>query len=140
MANYMGVARTSYFKVTDEAKYQELFSHLVGEDNIEDFTEKAKDGTLWHGFGAYSSIYYNNGDEDSDWDSIDEFVEELQKILTDDTAFVYMESGHEKLRYVCGDLIVATKNGGIHYDSLESMAKKYIRKNGIDMNNCKMTY
>ena len=72
MANYLATARTNYFRVTNEEKYQELFSKLVSEDEIEDFTE-IKDGTTYHGFGAYAPIEYIDNDE---YD-FDIFLEEL---------------------------------------------------------------
>lgn len=105
MANYMATARTNYFRVINEKRYQELFNNLISEDNIEDFTY-SKDGTIYHGFGAYDSINYLTEDEEYDFD---EFLLELQKILPDDEAFIYMEAGHEKLRYVTGDVIIVTR-------------------------------
>lgn len=41
--------------------------------------------------------------------NFDVFVKELQKILPDNEVFVYMESGSEKLRYVSGYAIIASK-------------------------------
>lgn len=114
MANYNGASRTNYFRVTDEEKYDELFNNLTAEFGIEDFTKNV-DGVIWHGFGAYSSIDYlykddsEEYDEDEDYEyNFDMFLEELQKILPDNEAFIYMESGHEKLRYVGGSAIICT--------------------------------
>lgn len=45
MANYVGTARTDYFRVTDEKRYGELFDRLCAEAGIEDFTEE-RDGIL----------------------------------------------------------------------------------------------
>lgn len=67
----------------------------MSEDEIEDFTE-TKDGITYHGFGAYASVEYLNNDE---YD-FDIFLEELQKILPKDEAFMYFEVGHEKLRFL----------------------------------------
>ena len=107
MANFMCATRTNYFRVTDEDRYQILFSNLVSEDNINDFTQE-KDGVIFHGFGAYSDInYYDDTDENLDYD-ISLFLEELQKILPEDEAFIMICAGHERLRYVCADVIVCT--------------------------------
>ena len=106
MANYMSTVRTNYFRVTNENRYQELFNNLCSEDNIHDFS-KTKDGVLYHGFGSYGSIDYINADEDYNFA---EFLDELQKILPEDEAFMFFESGYEKLRYVTGIAIVVTKN------------------------------
>ena len=116
MANYCSCSRTNYFRVTDEEKYKSLFENLVGgEDEVHDFS-KEENGVRYHAFGAYGSIDYVafNGGEDYDYD-FDLFLEELQKILPDDEAFIYMESGHEKLRYITGLSVVVTK------DKIESL-------------------
>lgn len=124
MANYMGVSRTNYFRVTDEDKYNELINGLICEDHIEDFTME-HNGVLYHGFGAYDSIEYI--EEDSEDYNFDKFLEEIQKILPDDEAFMYFESGHEKLRYVSGFVVVCTKKE-IKSMSLDSWAKEQAKQ------------
>ena len=122
MANYMATTRTNYFRVTDESRYSELFNKLSCKDYIEDFTEN-KNGIIYHGFGAYGTISYLVGNEDDceyDWD---EFIKELQKILPDDEAFIYMESGYVKLRYVTGFVLVVT-NKETKSMSLDRWAKE----------------
>ncbi len=104
MADLLGMARTNYFRVTNEERYQELFKHLVANGEVEDFT-KEQDGVIYHGFGAYASIDYQVKEDELDFNY---FLEELQKILPEDEAFVYQESGHEKLRYGDGCAIVLT--------------------------------
>ena len=107
MANYMATARTNYFRVTDEKRYAELFKGLCSEGEVYDFTEE-KDGVIYHGFGSYDSITWVD-DDDECWDyDLDGFLTELQKILPDDEAFIYFESGHEKLRYITGFSIIVT--------------------------------
>jgi hypothetical protein len=122
MANYMATARTNYFRVTDEKKYEELFYGLCCEDTIEDFT-KEKDGVLYHGFGSYDSINYLVSDE---YD-FDEFLTKLQKILPDNEAFIYMEAGNEKLRYVVGLVVVVTSKE-IKSMSLDTWAKEQVKQ------------
>lgn len=89
MADYLAMARTNYFMVIDEERYQELFQHLVTNGKVEDFT-KEQDGVLYHGFGAYGSIDYQVDlkSEESEFD-FDYFTNELQKILPVDEAFIY---------------------------------------------------
>lgn len=116
MANYYANSRTNYFRVTDEARFAELFANLVGdEDEVHDFT-RVDNGVTLHAFGSYGSIDYkkpmqnNSEEEDEDYDyDFDGFLAELQKILPDDEAFIYTECGHEKLRYITGFSIVVTK-------------------------------
>ena len=119
MANYMSTTRTNYFKVTDEEKYEKLFSMLCSEDNIRDFTEKREDG-IYHGFGAYGDISCYNEELD---EFTDEFYDGLKDILPDGEAFIMISSGYEKLRYVSGFATIVT-NDGIEVISLEEAAKK----------------
>ena len=118
MSQYYGNTRTNYFRVTDESKYNELFSHLICDgDDISDFTKVDKDGIIWHGFGGYGTIDFieNSHDDDMDY-NFDLFIKELQKILPEDEAFIMFESGHEKLCYVIGYALVVTKNDCKHIE------------------------
>jgi len=127
MANYYGTVRTNYFKVTDEEKYKELFGRLSAEDEIHDFT-KEEDGEVFHGFGSYSCIdYVSEDEEDEDVGGIDGFVKELQKILPEGEVFVYEEIGNEKLRYLVGLVVVATKDD-IRYNALTEVAKSLAKE------------
>lgn len=110
MANYYGWTKTNYFRVTDENAYEKLFSGLRACDaELHDFT-KTENGIIYHGFGAEGSIdYYLEPDEEDAEPSFDLFTENLQKILPEDEAFILIETGHEKLRYLTGFAIVVTK-------------------------------
>ena len=131
MANYICTTRTNYFRVTDEEKYKELFDCLTGgEDEIHDFTKTDGNGVVWHGFGSYGLIVYNvpATDEDEDCEgSFDDFIDELQKILPENEAFILFEVGYEKLRYVSGSAIVVTRNRNECLD-LRSMAVDKARR------------
>ena len=108
MANYYSSYRTNYFRVTDENRWNDLFSKLSGDD-LSDFSE-VKDGIQVHGFGGYDYVAYDiDGSEDYEG-SIDEFLTDLREILPEGEAVIYTETGHEKLRYVSAFSIVATKN------------------------------
>ncbi|MBQ7818584.1 MAG: hypothetical protein IJ341_02685 [Bacteroidales bacterium] len=113
MANYYGFAKTNYFRVTDEDRYAKLFSHLVVSDGdmLDDFS-KEENGVVFHGFGAYSSIDFKVSSPESQYleYDFDAFIEMLQEILPDGEAFIYTEVGHEKLCYLTGYSIVATKD------------------------------
>lgn len=113
MANYVCTSRTNYFRVTNENAYAELFENLCSEDDIEDFTETDKDGVVWHGFGSYGTIDYIEPCEDeNDYNEpdFDLFAKRLQNILPENEAFVLLEVGSEKLRYVTGYATIITKN------------------------------
>lgn len=120
MANYTAASRTNYFRVTDEDKYSELFSNLTSEDIINDFTE-TKDGIIYHAFGCYGSITYE--DYETDDCSLERFLLELQKILPEDEAFMLFESGHENLRYVIGYSVVCTKKTIKYFNIIDESIK-----------------
>ena len=124
MANYCCTSRTNYFTVTDEEKYKELFSNLISEDNIEDFTTET-DGKISHGFGSYGVIDYCP-DEDEDECNFDYFLNELQKILPDNEAFMLFEAGNEKLRFVSGSVCIVT-NKDIKFFTLRDVALEAAR-------------
>ena len=109
MANYGCASRTNYFRVTDEEKYQELFSGLCAEDTIQDFTVVDENGSLLHGVGCYGSPFCEDPNGEAE-DGFDGFVDVLRKILPEDEAFIYLESGNEKLRYLIGIYITATRD------------------------------
>lgn len=127
MEEYFGTARTNYFRVTNEERYQELFKHLAPEDEVRDFT-KEQDGVIYHGFGTYRVIDYKLDleDEESEYD-FDYFLQELQKILPEDEAFVYQELGHERLRFVDGCAFVVTSKE-IRSECLTSWVKETVKE------------
>ena len=112
MANYLASSRTNYFRVTDELRYAELFQNLCADgDCVDDFT-KVVDGVTLHAFGSYGSIEYvipATEGEDEEY-NFDVFLEELQKILPADDAFILIECGHEKLRYLTAFAVIATQD------------------------------
>ena len=133
MANYIATSRTNYFTVTDEEQYKKLFCNLTAESNIEDFTKTDLDGKIVHGFGAYDSIGYI--DPDTEENDFEIFLQELQKILPEGEAFIYLESGHEKLRYVVGDIIVVTANDNVRLSISEQaklLAKSLLNNEDFD--------
>lgn len=113
MANYCAASRTNYFRVTDEEAYAKLFANLCGEGGIHDFS-KTVGGIVYHGFGCYGSVEYVVDSEDEEYGTWDDgfgaFIEGIQEILPPDDAFIYMESGNEKLRYVTGFSVIVTKD------------------------------
>lgn len=112
MANYYAYSRTNYFRVTDEEKWNELFSNLIGdEDGVKDFSEE-RNGIKYHGFGCCGSVDFIVSSPDAEYleYDFDFFLSELQKILPEDEAFIYTEVGHQKLCYLTGYAIVVTKD------------------------------
>ena len=100
MANWYGATRTNYFTVTDEERYSVLFSCLQGdEDSVEDFTKT------------------ENG-------KIDNFLWEISKILSPDSAFVIHTIGNEKLRYLTSDMAIVFPGKAPIWKSMNELAIK----------------
>ena len=86
MANTNIIYRTNYFRVTDEEAYKKIYNNIYAED-IEDFSEE-KDGILYHGFGGFGSILYNNCEK-----AIKElFKEKENKIFDRDNNLISIEN------------------------------------------------
>lgn len=106
MANYNSVGRTNYFRVTDEKRWNELFENISANYGKWDYSETTNDGHILHCFACEGGLDYR---EPNSYDSeLDYFISELQKILPDNDAMIYTESGHEKHRYVIGYSLVIT--------------------------------
>lgn len=120
MANYYGVTRTNYFRVTDAERLKKIIdSAHLGEDTLELFERKADD-EIYYGFGCYDSIegLYPNWERADEYDepedgepSFELFEEELQKILNPCDAIIITEVGHEKLRYLTAYSCIITADG-----------------------------
>lgn len=119
MANYTATCRTNYFRVTNEERYNELFSMLSAEGEIYDFTKVDEDGCIWHGFGCYDTVFCY--DEELD-EYTDAFYVGLKDILPDDEAFILFEVGNENLRYVTGFATIVT------HDHIEVVDLNHISK------------
>ena len=109
----------------------------MAEDTIQDFTETKEDGTILHGFGSYSPIDFTgfHCDDEEEFD----LIPELQELLPDGEAFIYLEAGNEKLRYVIGYALIVTNAEARGVDlagAAEKVAKELV---GEDFNT-KMSY
>jgi hypothetical protein len=129
MANYMETCKTNHFRVTDEEKYRKLFGLLDAEDTIYDLTETDNDGNIWHAFGCYGTVdYHHEVYDDKDNLVVDEYdfyiwINMLQKILDERDVFILYGAGNEKLRYIAGYCIVASKTD-IRSSSIDSEAER----------------
>ena len=105
MANYIETARSNYFKVKDLNKFKEATEHF-GSFTIVD----GKDGTIAilgdEDFPA--AAYDDNGNEMEK-----NFSDIVAEHLTDDSVFIAMGSGYEKMRYIAG-WAYAVDNSGRH--------------------------
>lgn len=117
MANYCCAIRTNYFHVKNDDMFREFMSQVYGcEDDISLWEEKDDSGQTLFGFGLYGGILglrtvCDDGDEDSDDSSYDNFISVLQSCVAEDDAIIIFETGNEKLRYVVGSATVITSKG-----------------------------
>lgn len=131
MANYNCVQRTNYFHVKDPDAFRELMKKADAED-LHLWEEKDEDGNLIFAFGCYGSIagipiQNEEGDLETDDDSYEDFLTELQKCVEESDVIIMIESGHEKLRYVSGIATVITSNS-IKYLDLSRAALGLARR------------
>ena len=71
-------------------------------------------------------ICEDESDVDINDDGILEFYQELQKILPDHEAMIYMEAGNEKLRYVVGWVTIVT-NKEIRFINMKDVALRTVK-------------
>lgn len=110
MANYYATARTSYAKMGDAEKFKEWAA------TIDDVTVISKEspehgtlhGMVFDGADGDGIPSYQYNDETEDNEDFDIYAE-IQPLLADGWAILFVEAGAEKARYVCGFGAVVTK-------------------------------
>lgn len=118
MANYYGMTRSNYFRVTDPERLEKIIAATcMDEDSLELWTRESENGPLY-AFGGYGSIYglkpsfnheTDDGSEDDNNDpDFDIFEAELQRIVAPNDAIIITEIGYEKLRYLTAYSIIIT--------------------------------
>lgn len=131
MADYACTVRTNYFHVNNPENFRKFMRGVSGyEDEVDLWEEKEKDGSTVFGFGCYGGIVGLCGDDEDDEDddvdidvAYDEFINGLQKFVTEDDAILIFESGNENLRYVTGLATIITRNA-VETLSVEDLAKR----------------
>lgn len=130
MANYSCTIRTNYFHVTDEEGFEAFMGTVhSSEGDVELWKKKDADKTTVYGFGCeggISGVKNAKADEDDDADesAYDEFISGLQKFICEGDAVILMETGHEKLCYVCGIATIVTRNNYKTLDIITLAQKK----------------
>jgi hypothetical protein len=105
MADWYGSARSNYFKVEDEAGFEEFLKTLP------DVTFQRAEGGL---FALFSDNEYGGWpayiwiqDDAQDFD----LISAVAPWLAEDSVAVFMEVGAEKLRYLTGWAVAVNKKG-----------------------------
>ena len=116
MANYYATARSNYFAINDLDKWEvfcekfQLKSIMTWDNNeqinLYGFTCENSDG------GGIPNCYFDDEGEDVDDNLVEvDFIEELSRHLQKDWVAIVMESGAEKIRYVCGFAFAVNSEG-----------------------------
>lgn len=144
MANYYGTTRSEDFLVNNKEKAELILSSILTDGELYyNVDETNKEGVYKCWFGSTGCIYglpknyadetVENDDEDEDFDFM---VEELQSILLDGEVLKIVDVGYEKLRYVGGGCVVATKHTYKYIDILheaEKLAKEILEEDSKDL-------
>lgn len=137
MSNYIEAIRSNEFKIKQGSKEQleKILNNLSGEDVYTDIIER-EDGTYgW--LGCYGGLigldiekYFADNEElieeyqDAEYNAM---VDELQKIIDENSALILIDAGHEKLRYVGGGALIITSETSKYID-LSKMASETAQK------------
>jgi len=126
MANYYENARTNYFTVKDEAKFNEFLCSLSGLDSYKD-----KEGRHAIFFDYESGVPSSRFNETTkDYDEVD-FLAELSQHLADGSIAIVMGAGAEKLRFINGYAEAINNKGervGINISDIYDLAKQKFGK------------
>ncbi len=128
MANYMATYRSSYFSVTDEAALREL----ANRGCVSVFEHDTEPGLFALGdYNSVTEIEMELLDEEGNFIGHEyiSLVEEIQKLLPDGEVAVFIEGGHEKLRYVVGECWVVT-NQECRFLDLATWAREQAKELG----------
>lgn len=123
MANYVGHARSNYFRVRDEAAFLRWVETLPGvvarreDGNPECFVLLVEDGEN----GGWPSLRYHEEVEDEEEIHLHA---ELAEHLSDGEVAVLEEVGSEKLRYLVGYAVAVNHRGETLSISLDDIYEK----------------
>lgn len=125
MANYHATARSNYFAVKDEMTFRQ-WAEFAGLQVLEsDHKEKPSDGIRRFAIapgngddGGWPTHRYN--EETGEYDELD-LPSELATYLKNGEVAVLIETGSEKLRYLCGYATAVNHKGETTGMSLEGI-------------------
>lgn len=133
MANYMGCTKSNSFKLKEcmEEYAKNILSSVYSGDELYFEFGKNEDGFTFCSFCCYGEIYglpdnwtESNQDSDEYEDAdMDLFLKELQKIVSEDSYILIVDSESEKLGCVGGGAYVVTSTD-ISYMNIWDVAKR----------------
>ncbi len=123
MANYEGMIKSNDFRL-DPNKFEQftaLCNELTSECPVYADVTKGENGEVYGSVACYSDIEYY--DEETDEYDTDIFYEKLKECIAEDDAAIFIETGHEKLRYLGAFATIVTSKT-VEYLNLDELAEK----------------
>lgn len=128
MANYIGLTRSNYFRVTDSEALKRIIRSTVTDGDGLALWERTENGATCYGFGAYGSIcglrHAEEGDDEDGELDADTVYAALAGVVAPDDAIIITDIGCEKLRYLTACAVVVTRKGiycvDLRSDALEA--------------------
>lgn len=130
MANYYGVARSNYFKVRDAAGFKSWVAEFGGVE----VKEEGEHVMLLSGdydSGGWSIV--ENTDDDMEIIDVVDFATRMSAHLQPGQVAVFMEIGHEKLRYLVGYAVAVDSHGRTVVVGLDDIYKKAAEEFGVPL-------
>lgn len=131
MSNYYAMVRSNYFRVKDSAAF-ERFLERWGLENLGPRTKDGLMGFTPHPMNDTGCISPPPDDDNAD------FAQELAKQLEKGEVAIWMEVGHEKLRYAVGYAWAVNHRGTmkmVGLDDIYAKAEK-LTKRPKDITSC----
>lgn len=125
--DYVSKARTNYFRVTDEKRYEELLGKYMDEDGIGivgDFTDCSRE-EKWHCFGVDGNV---DAIDDAGESALERFMNGISEIVHPEDAFVIKEVGAEGFRYLCAFAAIVTRDSDPRFVDFDSTIISTVRE------------
>jgi hypothetical protein len=126
MANYEAFCRSNYFQVKDEdefLKYIKTRNAVSSKHETKGFMVHSENENGWPSYlqPDKDDPEYN---EDAPDGYVIDFFNEISSHLTDDSVAIFIEAGHEKLRYLCGYAVAINSMGDTQIVDLDDIYTK----------------
>lgn len=125
MANYVGIARSTFFRVKDEAAFRAAIDEIPGLGIYEQ-----SDAAGNQVFAIHAGDNDGGGwpewmiDEDTEEDIEIDLPQTLGQHLADDSVAILMETGNEKMRYLYGAAVAVDSLGNVERLSLDDIFER----------------
>lgn len=136
MANYRSVARSNYFRVTDEKEFRKIIAEADAETEggvyVGLHCADMKSQHPRYMVGCEVPIQYPVVDNEKKTYCLYEFVRKIAALLPDGEAFILVSTGNEKLNFVDAGAYVATNKSYSFIDLWDKAQKEASCQLGSD--------